>query len=343
MTQDSAESDRPARLPMPTAMAGSTPADDGRLRVVMPVHNAEKFVAEAIRSVLDDLPETGELVIVDDGSADRSREIVADFAAKDPRVKVVRHETAGGVSRALNAGIEAPGCPEFVGVAEHDDVVVRGRFAEQLAALRADPTLGAVSGAGRYLGPKGRLAGRMNTGPHSVEECARMRAEGKEILIPHPAIIYRTAALAESGSYDPTFDGAQDLDLINRIVYSAGWNVVALPSVHVHYRVHGGAQSFSRLAEQRMMTRYISYRIGAERDGSEYLDYPAWRDANRPDRRTKLTWWRKDRGALHYRRAGLAWLTRQPLAFAGNLVAACVLHPRWVLMKARSARSAPSA
>lgn len=302
----------------------------------MPVHNAQEFVGAAIASVLADLPEESEFVIVDDGSSDGSSGILASYAASDTRITVIRNAEPLGVSHALNAGIEVPGCPEFVSVAEHDDVVVSGRFQQQLTALRADPSLGAVSGEGKYLGPQGRLAGRMTIGPHSVEECAQLRSQGREILIPHPAITYRASALMEAGLYDPRFDGAQDLDLINRLVYSTGWNVITLPSVHVHYRVHGGAQSFSRIAEQRMMTRYISYRIAAQRGGSDYVDYQSWQLANHPDLRTRLTWWRKDRGALHYRRAGLAWLTRQPLSFVGNILAACVLHPRWVVMKVRS-------
>lgn len=245
--------------------------DGGRLRVVMPVHNAATYVLEAITSVLDDLPAGGELVIVDDGSTDGSGEIARAYALRDARVTVIRHDSPVGVSRALNAGIKHAGCPDFVSVAEHDDVVVRGRFSAHVDALRADAGLGAVSGEGRYLGPSGRVAGRVAVGPSSR-------------------------------------------------------------------RIHGSSMSFSHIEGQRMMTRYIVYRNAAQLAGEPFTDYQQWRRDNVPDRRTRWRWYRKDTGALKFRQAGLAWLNRRPFALVGNLAAASVLHPKWVLMKLRVAR-----
>lgn len=304
----------------------------------MPVHDAGQYLQEALTSVLDDLPERSELVVVDDGSSDSSPSLIAATTDTDPRVRVVRHATAQGVSRALNAGISAPGCPEFIAVAEHDDVVLPGRFAAQLDALRRDRRLGAVSSEGRYLGPEGRTAGRVANGPRTPEEFAEQRAAGTAMLIPHPGVMYRKSALDESGLYDPAFDSAQDLEIMNRLVYGAGWSLQILPHRHFLYRVHPGAMSFSHLTLQRLMTRYVAYRNSRQLLGAPFDDFETWRSANTPTTRTRLTWFRKDRGALMFRRAGLAWVSRRPLSFAGNLIGATVLHPRWVLMKLRVAR-----
>ncbi len=312
--------------------------DGGRLRVVMPVHNAATYVREAITSVLDDLPAGGELVIVDDGSTDGSGEIARAYALRDARLTVIRHDSPVGVSRALNAGIKHAGCPDFVAVAEHDDVVVRGRFSAHVDALRADAGLGAVSGEGRYLGPSGRVAGRVAVGPSSRREFEEFREAGREILIPHPAITYRRDAVVDSGLYDAAFDAAQDLELINRMVYEHGWEVRLLPGPHVLYRIHGSSMSFSHIEGQRMMTRYIVYRNAAQLAGEPFTDYQQWRRDNVPDRRTRWRWYRKDTGALKFPQAGLAWLNRRPFALVGNLAAASVLHPKWVLMKLRVAR-----
>ncbi len=309
-----------------------------RLRVVMPVHNSVRYVRQALDSALADLPDDAELIVVDDGSSDGSSGIVAAVAAQDARVRIIRHDTARGVSAALNAGIDAPGDAEYLAVAEHDDVVLSGRFAAQLAALDADDRLGAVSGEGTYVGPNGRLAGRVAVGPATREEFETMRAAGREILIPHPAITYRTRALHEIGGYDSSFDGAQDLELINRLVYQGGWAVQRLSGRHVLYRIHGSAMSFSHLAEQRTMTRYVRYRNQQQLAGAPFPAYRKWADAEQPDPRTARRLRRYDRGALMYRRAGFAWITRRPFAFAGNLVGASVLHPRWVLAKIKVAR-----
>lgn len=310
---------------------------DGRLRVVMPVHNAVAYVRDALVSVLADLPVDGEVVVVDDGSTDGSEAVVDEVARDDDRVTVIRHGVAVGVSEALNAGIRYGELPEFVAVAEHDDIVIAGRFAAQLAALTAAPELGAVSGSGRYLGPQGRKVGRVFVGPRTHEEFIKMRECASAILIPHPAITYRSAAVVSSGLYEPIFDSAQDLELLNRMVYGHGWEVRTLAGPHVLYRIHDSAMSFSHIFTQRMMTRYIVERNRLQMVGKAYPSFEVWQADNQPGLRTRVRWYRKDVGALRFRRAGQAWLYRRPLAFAGNLVLAAVLHPRWVLMKARVA------
>lgn len=324
-----------------TSLVGETstvrPAMRG-VRVVMPVHNAADYVVAALESVLTDLPDDGEVIVVDDGSRDGSGELVDEIARGDDRVVLLRNDEPTGVSRALNRGVTFGACPEFVAVAEHDDLVLPGRFAAQLSALRSDASLGAVSGEGRYLGPTGRIAGRVSVGPRTDAEFHRMRDEGREILIPHPAIMYRRDAVVAAGLYDAEFDAAQDLEIVNRLVYSAGWRVRTLAEPHVLYRIHDTSMSFSHIAAQRMMTRYIVYRNHAQLEGRAFVSFAEWREANRPDRRTRWRWYRKDTGALRYRQAGLAWLNRRPVAFAANMIAASVLHPRWVLMKLRVAR-----
>lgn len=308
-----------------------------RLRVVMPVHNAERYVGEAIQSVLDDLPTDAEVVIVDDGSSDGSVEIIDRYADRDPRIVVVRNESASGVSRALNLGISQPGDVEYIAVAEHDDVTRPGRFEAQIAALDSEPRLGAVSCEGRYVGPDGRVVGRVANGPRGLDEFDQQRNAGVAILVPHPCVTYRASALHDVGPYDETFDGAQDLELMNRLVYTGGWAMVILPVVGIYYRMHPESMSFAKLSAQRQMDRYIWYRNRRILDGEPYLSFADW-SRQVPPLRTRLTRARKDQGALMYRRAGLAWLARRPLSFAVNIAGACLLHPRWVLLKLRVLR-----
>jgi glycosyltransferase involved in cell wall biosynthesis len=108
------------------------------ISVVCAVHNGERYVAEAIASVLGQRDVELELVVVDDGSSDGTPPILAEKAA-DPRVRVVT-QVNRGVAAARNAGIAATR-GDFVALIDADDVWRPDKLARQLALFRADPDL----------------------------------------------------------------------------------------------------------------------------------------------------------------------------------------------------------
>ena len=77
-----------------------------KVSVIIPVYNTERFVGECIESILSQTMGDFELILVDDGSPDRSGEICDEYAARDSRIRVI-HKPNGGVSSARNAGIDA--------------------------------------------------------------------------------------------------------------------------------------------------------------------------------------------------------------------------------------------
>src|SRR3712207_2326923 len=105
----------------------------------MPVHDGAAFLDEAIASVLGQDFEDLELVVVDDGSSDRTPEILAAWSGRDARVVVHRLETRRGLAAALNAGISVVRAP-LIARLDADDVVLAGRFAAQVRALAGAPT-----------------------------------------------------------------------------------------------------------------------------------------------------------------------------------------------------------
>jgi len=100
--------------------------------VIIPMYNAEKYIFETIESVLNQTYKNWELIIVDDCSTDRSRDIVKEYIKQDDRIKLIESETNfGGPARPRNIGIEkAKG--EFIAFLDADDVWLPEKLEKQL-------------------------------------------------------------------------------------------------------------------------------------------------------------------------------------------------------------------
>jgi glycosyltransferase involved in cell wall biosynthesis len=107
--------------------------------VIIPCYNRERYLAEAIESVLDQTYTHIELIVIDDGSSDRSGEIAQSYPLK------YRYQTNGGISAARNAGI-ALANREFLAFLDSDDIWVKDKLAKQMAVLDTNPHIEAVFG-----------------------------------------------------------------------------------------------------------------------------------------------------------------------------------------------------
>jgi glycosyltransferase involved in cell wall biosynthesis len=123
--------------------------------VIMPVLNGERFIAEAIQSIVDQTFGPCELVVVDDGSTDRTGEIVSEFEGKLP-IRRVRHEKPRGIAPSMNDGVRnASG--RFITFLDHDDSWMPDFVETQIAALRDHPETGMVHSDFQTIDANGRV------------------------------------------------------------------------------------------------------------------------------------------------------------------------------------------
>lgn len=106
-----------------------------KISIIVPVYNCEKYISNCINSILEQSFKDFELILVDDGSSDRSFEICESFAKKDNSVRAI-HQPNSGVSRARNRGLdEAKG--EYIGFVDGDDCIDKEMY-ERLYKNLAD-------------------------------------------------------------------------------------------------------------------------------------------------------------------------------------------------------------
>lgn len=177
--------------------------------VVMSVYNAETLLPAAMTSVLSQEGVDFEVVVVDDGSTDRSGEILDGYSADDPRVRVL-HQGNTGLTRALIRGCaEARG--EFVARQDADDVSLPGRLRKQADLLRSDPTLAMASCWTGYFGPGGEFLYDLRR-TADPEEATHDLLENYKGAV-HGSVMFRKSLYEKAGGYREEFYFAQDSDL----------------------------------------------------------------------------------------------------------------------------------
>jgi hypothetical protein len=203
-----------------------------QVSVVMPIHNGERYLRDAIESVLAQSLAEFELIAIDDGSTDATPEILASFAERDSRVTV---ETlpGSGQSAALNHGLSTAESP-YVAIMHADDLSLPDRLARQVAFMDAHPAIGIC---GSWVQLIGEREGELWAFPaeHDEIRCHLLFAN----VLPHPSVIMRCPQINELGlAYDDGLHCAQDYDLWVRAAERV--RVANLPEALVHYRVHAG-------------------------------------------------------------------------------------------------------
>ncbi len=110
--------------------------------IITPCYNGERFIERTIESVRAQTLKNWEYIIIDDGSSDKSVEIIERLAASEPRIRLIRQENSGKCA-ACNRGIsEARGT--YLGILDHDDLYHAGKLERQVQYLQAHPDAGMV-------------------------------------------------------------------------------------------------------------------------------------------------------------------------------------------------------
>jgi GT2 family glycosyltransferase len=227
--------------------------DKPLVSVVMVVCNVERFLAEAIESILGQTYRDFEFIIVDFGSTDRSKEIVSSYAANDERVRL--HEIPHcGLAEARNAGgFLAQG--KYVAIMDADDVSLPHRLQSEVEFLEKNPQVGVLGGAVVWIDAAGKLLGdsALPTGvtldrPLSNQDL--QQALLKDCPIWQPSVMMRKDAFTRVGGYRAPFAPTEDYDLWLRV--SEHCELANLKEVILHYRIHPHQVSIRRRKQQSL-------------------------------------------------------------------------------------------
>jgi Glycosyl transferase family 2 len=247
----------------PLVRANKTMKTEPLTSVVIPAYNAELFIERTLRSVLRQTYSNLEVIVVNDGSADKTRVIAESVAATDDRVRIISVPN-GGVAKARNTGLtEATG--EFVAFLDADDLWHPTKIERQVAAMNReqdDYQPAAVYTFSRVLDTDDRVTGngrRVVLGGYCFARYlyARPVGNGSSILV-------RRQIAVNTGGFDPTWaargmGGSEDLDFELRI--AANHPITSVGLYLVGYREYPGTMSSNALSMARGAVSTIAHHV----------------------------------------------------------------------------------
>jgi glycosyltransferase involved in cell wall biosynthesis len=262
-----------------------------KVSVVLPVYNAERYLAEAIESILAQTFTDFELLIGDDCSSDRSLDIMNQYAAQDQRIHALANPTNLGVSATRNR-LQSKAQGEFIAVMDADDIALPDRLSQQVTFLDEHPEVVCVGGNHALIDAEGRLLTYLALPPDN--EAIQHSALAGHGSICHPCAMIRRDILQQIGGYDESLRSALDLDLWLRL--GEVGHLANLQTVVLYYRLHAHSISETRSTEQRQNARRVCERAWQRRGitGTFEAGY-AWRPTNEPASQhhfmLKYGWW----------------------------------------------------
>jgi len=304
---------------------------DVQVSILMAVYNGQAYLEEALDSILRQTHENFEAVIVDDGSADRTPDIIALFAARNRRIRYIRQSNKG-MAAALNLGLSIS-CNEIVARMDADDRMLPMRLEKQLPFFLEHPEIAVLSSLVYYINEEGKRFGYTRD-IITPEQVRRAVSDSKLIGFSHPAVMMRKDAILQAGGYRTGFWPAEDLDLWARLA-EQGWDLATFPEYLLEYRIHRASVS---VAQPQLALRKAGWAQACMRARRAGQAEPSWAGYTDSLRRfplvSRLNFARREAAAIKFKQ-GVVWLSLNKIGRAvTSVMISAVLQPTYFLSKA---------
>jgi glycosyltransferase involved in cell wall biosynthesis len=217
------------------------------ISVIMPVFNGERFLVEAIKSVLNQTLADFELILINDGSSDNTLSIMLHFSEIDSRIIIIDRENRGLVE-SLNEGIElARG--RFIARMDADDICLPNRFLRQIEYFRDFPNIAVLGSRTVVIDESGKVVGRCRR-PLTHQHIVTYFLYGSPLA--HPSVMFNMDMLDKSHlQYRASAYPAEDLDLWLRLSMRYKLANLKVPLIKYRMNVDGISGNNSELQTDR--------------------------------------------------------------------------------------------
>lgn len=299
------------------------------ISVVMSARNSERYIAETIESVLNQTYKDFEFLIVNNGSTDRTEEIIQQYAQRDARVIPMQHPQPGWTAAVNQAMRRAK--YDWIARIDADDVMLPHRLERQLQAIQSDPDV-ILWGAYAYqIDESGHQIGFMEHGPTTRAEFYRQIEACEPVFILNPTIILRRDVALDLGGFNEKLVAAGDEELWSRM--RTRGVMLTIPEPLIKYRIHNQGLTARYPRVQMFVHRFIRERCLRAQRGVQLTV-----EAYESELRSRSGWKRAaeyvdDTGRILYRRSGAYMAAKRYPQAILTLGAAAILSPYFTITR----------
>ena len=294
------------------------------LSVAMSVFNGERYLAEAIESVLLQSFTDFELIIVNDGSTDNSGPLARTYAAKDARIVLIEQNNQG-LPAALNRAFRAARSKLVVRM-DADDLMMPDRLERQLCFMNEHPEVSVGCSYALLIDANGRAFAKSKPSV-DLQQAWMARNPDAVVNINHAATIIRKEHLLAVGGYDVSYRFAEDRELWGRL-FTCGYSIAVQPEILHKSRLHSGSMTVGPLRRNEITCQFIDHNIVRRMEGKANLpfdEFVRWRQSR--SRMQKIRFWMRVSASIFYKKATRHFAEKNWIRLALYAALAIALSP----------------
>jgi len=224
--------------------------------VIFPVYNCEKFIGKAIKSVLQQSFSDFELIIINDGSTDKTEFAILAFA--DPRIIYIKNQINKGLIFSLNRAIElAQG--KYIARMDADDICLPERLAKQKNFLDQNENVSVAATTIDFINEQGEKTGVWNLDRKTITAEQIKKQMLYENCIAHPTVMMR-AGILKNLKYNEQQKNIEDYDLWLRVL-NRGMSIAKIDEPLLLYRTHDESVTSIYLKKKNVFFRHAGMKL----------------------------------------------------------------------------------
>lgn len=240
---------------------------ESRLSLILPVHNGDAFLANAMHCLSVCLSPNDEVIVINDGSEDSTANIINCFSNKFDNFNLIDFSTSVGPAAARNAGLSAAK-GLFVSFLDHDDLWPDGRLERHLACLQKNPGVSVVVGKTNY-----EFEGVVS------ERAVQFRNGSSALHHVHlGAATFRKEVFESVGVFNESLRFSEDHEFFLRL-REQGHNIYFDPEISLRYRVHGNNMSIDKSLKELGVFQILADSIKRRRIQGNITQLPNFGDS----------------------------------------------------------------